>query len=162
MSTDLLLTVPISSLVTRDPPLIPDLGLGYVAAGCQRAGLSVQVIDWNPRLTVSQYRRRLRELSPRVVGIKESSAALGGVAGPLLVVGASTWTTPQGVFLIAGALVAATCLFALFVLRPPRHVTERPRDVDEAVAGLRAMAAGASLRGLVMQARAARGQGGPT
>ena len=37
----------------------------------------------------------------RVLGIKESSAALGGVLGPLLVVGVSALTTPQGVFMFA-------------------------------------------------------------
>ncbi len=70
MSTDLLLTVPIPSIVLRDSPLIPDLGLGYLAAAALRGGHAVRVIDWNPRLTPEQYRRRLRQVRPRAVGIK--------------------------------------------------------------------------------------------
>ena len=56
----------------------------------------------------------------RVVGIKESSASLGGVAGPLLVAVMSGLTTPQGIFISAGGLVLALAALAMVGLRAPR------------------------------------------
>jgi MFS family permease len=94
----------------------------------------------------------------RVLGIKESSLALGGVTGPLLVAGISAVTTPQGVFSIAGALIVIGVVLAFTFLREPRRAAEgiASADVAWAVSGQRAIAAQAALRCVVLRARAAR------
>ncbi|MFQ5794938.1 MAG: MFS transporter [Candidatus Bipolaricaulia bacterium] len=73
------------------------LMLVAVVAGLGTALTSPALSAFYLDITAEQHRSR-------VVGIKGASASLGGVAGPLLVVGASAWTTPQGVFVIAGVL----------------------------------------------------------
>lgn len=52
----------------------------------------------------------------RVLGMKEAAAALGGVAGPLAVALVNPWTTPQGVFTIAGLTMAIAAGLALMIL----------------------------------------------
>jgi multidrug resistance protein len=110
--------------------------------------LSASVLD----ITAEQHRSR-------VMGIKESAASLGGVTGPLLVVGASALTTPQGVFTISAVLLVLTAGFALFTLRRPRRVSEEAGDVAREYAARRAMVAQATLRGIVTSARAVRKRG---
>jgi DHA1 family multidrug resistance protein-like MFS transporter len=100
-------------------------------------------------ITAPQYRAR-------VMGIKESGAALGGVAGPLLVVVVSALTSPRGVFAVAAALVAVTLLLAAVVLKEPQRALEVGEDVDVASSRRRALCAQASLRGIVLRARASR------
>ncbi len=86
MPVDLLLSVPIPTLVTRDPVLIPDHGLGYLAAAVRRAGHAVRVIDWNPKPSVEVYRRQLVALAPRVVGIKCFTVNMAAVLETMKVV----------------------------------------------------------------------------
>jgi MFS family permease len=92
----------------------------------------------------------------RVVGIKESSAALGGVMGPLLVVGVAALTTPKGVFIVAAVLMFAAAAVAVTGLRAPRRVAEETDDLDWEISNQRAMAAQAALRGVVLSAANAR------
>jgi hypothetical protein len=82
--------------------------------------------------------------------------ALGGVIGPLLVVVFSVFSSPQGVFLTAGALIAVTVLLAIVVLKEPKHTPKEAGDVALAVDRQRALSAQASLRGVVLRAQAAR------
>jgi MFS family permease len=100
-------------------------------------------------ITSPQYRAR-------VMGIKESGAALGGVAGPLLVVVVSARTSPRGVFAVAAALVAVTLLLAAVVLNEPQRTSEMGEDVQVVSSRRRALCAQASLRGIVLRARASR------
>jgi multidrug resistance protein len=92
----------------------------------------------------------------RVMGVKESTAALGGVAGPLLVAGFSGLTTPRGVFVIAALLLGGLLLLALFGLREPQRTVEEVGDVVIESARRRALSAQASLCGVVLRAQAAR------
>ncbi len=65
------------------------------------------------------------QIRSRVMGIKESALALGGVAGPMLVVVASSSTSPIGVFALAAGLMLAAAMVALIVLREQKYlVTE--------------------------------------
>jgi len=57
------------------------------------------------------------EHSSQVMGIRGSSAALGGVIGPLLVAVVSLWTTPQGIFAISGGVTLVAVFLALVVLK---------------------------------------------
>jgi MFS family permease len=55
----------------------------------------------------------------RVMGLKESAAALGGVAGPLLVAVVSSWFTAATVFL-AAALVTLVAVLLILIVLPAR------------------------------------------
>jgi MFS family permease len=99
-------------------------------------------------LTAEQHRSR-------AMGITESAAALGGVAGPLLVVTASAATSAQGIFVIAGVVVVAMAGLALLDLRASCLGQECSDKVRE-YAIQRSMAAQATLRGIVTSASTAR------
>ncbi len=121
-------------------------------AGLGTALTSPAVSAFYLDITAKQHRSR-------VVGIKESSAALGGVAGPLAVAAVSSRTTPRGIFIIASVLMLAAAALALVALRAPRRVAEETENVEWEYSGNRAMAAQTALRGVVLSAtntRAAR------
>jgi MFS family permease len=94
----------------------------------------------------------------RVVGVKGSASALGGVMGPLAVAGVSGLTTSQGIFIISGVLMLATAGLALAVLTAPRQITAETRDMAWECTNQRAMAAQAALRGIVFDANTIRRQ----
>jgi MFS family permease len=92
----------------------------------------------------------------RILGVKESSAALGGVAGPLLLVGVSAAMTAQGVFIIAGAVMLVGAGLAIVALPKPDQVDVETKELDWECSERRALAAQSSLRGVVLRASAAR------
>jgi len=94
----------------------------------------------------------------RVMGLKESSLALGGVLGPLLVAVVSPWTSARGVFWIAFGLVFLSFLLGLILLKEPQRAQRESTNVQDEVSQQRVMAAQASLRGIVMRATFAREQ----
>ncbi len=57
----------------------------------------------------------------RVVGLKESAASLGGIAGPLAVSGAAGLIGPQGVFISAAAAMGLASLLAALALPGARR-----------------------------------------
>jgi hypothetical protein len=71
-------------------------------------------------------------------------------------VGLSALLPPQGIFAVSATLLAVVAVTALTVLREPRHLAAAPEDVDWQVSNRRALAAQATLRGLVHQAVDAR------
>jgi DHA1 family tetracycline resistance protein-like MFS transporter len=92
--------------------------LGVAAiAGLGGALLGPAISAFFLDITAEQHRSR-------VIGIKESSYALGGVAGPLLVVIASRFTDAHGVFLLAGGLTVVAMILALALLREPRYLRQ--------------------------------------
>ena len=92
----------------------------------------------------------------RILGIKESAAALGGVAGPLAVAIVSRYSTPKGIFIIASLLMAVAAVLALVALRRPRRVADDTTSTDWEYSEQRSMAAQAALRGVVLSATSAR------
>lgn len=52
-----------------------------------------------------------------ILGLKESAAALGGVAGPLIVALVNPWTTAHQVFTFSGVAMVAAAGLALIILR---------------------------------------------
>lgn len=64
-----LLLTPLHAFV-REPPQIPDLGLGYLAAALRKRGHEVLVEDWNPRLSADGLVALLTGARPDVVGLK--------------------------------------------------------------------------------------------
>ena len=92
--------------VTRDFSLL--LGLAVVA------GLGTALLE--PALSAFYLDVTAEAHRGRVMGFKESAAALGGVAGPLAVALASGWLGPRGIFMVAGALPVLAALVATTVL----------------------------------------------
>lgn len=132
--------------------IVTQFGLTLLVAAVAGAGsglmapaMSTYYLD----ITPSQHRSR-------VMGVKGSVASLGGVIGPLLVVVFSTFSSPQGVFIAGGASIALTLLLALALLKEPRHAPAEVGDVAVESSRQRALSAQASLRGVAVQARAAR------
>jgi MFS family permease len=64
----------------------------------------------------------------RVMGLKGSAAALGGVAGPLLVAFASRWLPPQGIFAVSAGMALLGAAIAVVMLRD--RVSESAHAVD--------------------------------
>jgi multidrug resistance protein len=91
----------------------------------------------------------------RVVGNKESAASPGGAAGPAAVALAVLFMDARAVFVSAGVLTLAVGVLAAGFLRPPRVAADA---VETESANHRSMAAGATLRGMVLTARTARDQ----
>jgi hypothetical protein len=81
---------------------------------------------------------------------------LGGVVGPLLLVGVSAAMTAQGVFIIAGAVMLAGGGLAIVALPKPGQVDVKVEEFDWECSERRALAAQSTLRGVVMRASAAR------
>jgi len=92
----------------------------------------------------------------RVLGIKEASAALGGVLGPLLVVWVSAITAPKGVFMFAFLATLATTGLALGFLRIPHKADEVHPDLAWELSRNRSIAAQATYRGIITSATTAR------
>ena len=92
----------------------------------------------------------------RVQGIKSSAASLGGVVGPLLLIGVTELTTPRGVFISAGVILVVTAVLALLVLKEPSRADEDAADVEWDWSSRRATVAQATLRGVVVRASTAR------
>jgi MFS family permease len=94
----------------------------------------------------------------RVIGIKESAASLGGVAGPLLVIAVSPYLDPKGVFMVGFILVALTFIIGLLLLREPGDLTRREKGAILAYSQQRSLLAQATLQGIVTSARGVRFQ----
>jgi multidrug resistance protein len=92
----------------------------------------------------------------RVLGIKESSAALGGVLGPLLVVGVSAITTPEGVFMFAFWVSLATTVIALVVFSRAHPARQKHAQMAWDLSRNRTIAAQATYRGIVTSASSSR------
>ena len=95
--------------------------MAYIVAGLGEALIA-------PALSAFYLDISKEEHKSRVMGIKGAAGALGGVAGPMLVVVITRITQPQNVFTIAVGLLVFVALLALIVLRDPRKVkSDRPR-----------------------------------
>jgi DHA1 family multidrug resistance protein-like MFS transporter len=94
--------------------------MAYIVAGMGEALVAPALSAFYLDITREEHRSR-------VMGIKGAAGALGGVAGPLLVVVIIRITQPQNVFTIAAGLLVFVALLALIVLRDPGQMrTDRP------------------------------------
>lgn len=66
---NILLTVPFFPF-RESHPLIPDLGLGYLASALRKKGFHVSVNDWNARQSPEQLAAFLKNVNPQIVGLK--------------------------------------------------------------------------------------------
>jgi DHA1 family quinolone resistance protein-like MFS transporter len=132
-------------LITSYPLMIIAAVISGIGEALVMPALSAYYLD----ITSEQHRSR-------VLGIKESSASLGGVLGPLLVVGVSAMTTPQGVFMFAFVATLAATALALLVLRAPGKDVQVHPEVAWELSRTRSIAAHATYRGIVTSATTAR------
>jgi multidrug resistance protein len=136
---------PISDRVARKPVIIVGiilnagfyLGLVFVSdfywllgvsalAGLGEALLMPALSAYYLDISTEQHRSR-------IMGFKESSAALGGVTGPLLVAGLSGLLSSTGIFMIAFLLLMSTAGVAMVFLRvPPRYQRDRDKLLESA------------------------------
>jgi multidrug resistance protein len=91
-----------------------------------------------------------------ILGIKESSVALGGVVGPLLLVLFSASMAAQGIFIIAALTILASVVLAVIALPAQDRVVEKPQFMAWEYSENRALVAQSTLRGMVMRASTAR------
>jgi len=132
-------------LVTSFPLML----LVAAVAGLGSALISPALSSYYLDITEEQYRAR-------ILGVKESSASLGGVLGPLLLVGVSAMMTPQGIFIIAGAVMLTAAVLAVIALPAPRQIDAETRDMNWEFSEKRGLAAQSALRGVVLRSSAAR------
>jgi hypothetical protein len=92
----------------------------------------------------------------RILGVKESSASLGGVLGPLLLVGVSAMMTPHGIFIFAGAVMLTAAGLAIVALPAPAQIDPKSKDMNWEFSEKRALAAQSALRGVVLRSSASR------
>ena len=64
-----LLTQPLT-LYVEEPPLIPDLGFGYIATQLKKKAYDVFLRDWNMNPNIDSFKTCLTETRPNVVGMK--------------------------------------------------------------------------------------------
>ena len=118
------------------------------------AGLGLALIM--PALTAFYIDITAEQHRSRIHGIKSSAASLGGVLGPLLLMGATALMAPRGVFISAGVLLGVTALLALIVLKEPSRAGSEAADQEWDWSSGRATVAQATLRGIVARAQTAR------
>ena len=132
-------------LVTSFPLML----LVAAVAGLGSALISPALSSYYLDITEEQYRAR-------ILGVKESSASLGGVLGPLLLVGVSAMMTPQGIFIFAGVVMLTAAVLAVIALPAPRQIDAETRDMNWEFSEKRGLAAQSALRGVVLRSSAAR------
>lgn len=96
--------------------------LSAVIAGLGGALLSPALSAFYLDITAEQHRSR-------VMGLKESAAALGGVIGPLLVAVASYWLSAQNIFLTSALITLTAVGLTLVVLQAQRRAPSPARPV---------------------------------
>lgn len=100
--------------------------LGFILSGLGNAlydpALSALILDIAPA-----------EHTAGMVGLKGAAGSLGNLLGPALTVLFTPLVSPQRVFLIAAALLAALTLVSGFFLRPPNRIEVAPPFSDAAV-----------------------------
>lgn len=92
----------------------------------------------------------------RVLGIKESAAALGGVTGPLLVASIAAFTSAIEIFVISVSVLLLTIFLSIFALKPPSKTTKEVDEMNWEVTRRRTSAAQASFTAIFVSATTTR------
>lgn len=102
------------------------LVVSFILAGLGNAlfdpALSAHILDITPP-----------EHTARIMGLKATAGSLGNMLGPALVVLFTPFLSPQGVFLVASALIIVLTLASAFALRVPQRNEVAPRFLKAAV-----------------------------
>jgi MFS family permease len=86
----------------------------------------------------------------RILGVKESSASLGGVLGPLLLVAVSAAMAAQGIFILGGVVMLVGAALAILALPATRQIAAPTEDMNWEYSNKRALAGQTALRGVVL------------
>ena len=92
----------------------------------------------------------------RVMGIKESAVSLGGVLGPLMVVGAASFMSAKAMFATAGFVSLLGAVAAVAFLAKPKKDSLITGGMSEGLSRQRSLAAQSALRRVVVAARTVR------
>lgn len=87
------------NLFVSEPPNIPDLGLGYIAASLKKEGHAVSIMDWNRNATGDEFKEQLAAMQPEVVGIKVFTKDVGAAQKTISLVRESA---PDTIIVIGG------------------------------------------------------------
>ncbi len=123
--------------------------IGAALAGLGNALMNPAISAFYLDITAEKHRSR-------IIGVKESSLALGGVLGPLAVAAVAGWVAPQGVFWLASGLTVVTLILGAIFLRESQPKATPVFGLQAEIASQRALAAQASLRGIVLHASQVR------
>ena len=123
--------------------------LGAGLAGLGNALIAPAISAFYLDITADEHRSR-------IIGIKKSSLALGGVMGPLAVTAIAPFSTPQGIFWIAAALGLFSVFIGVITSRNPDIKALRSWGYRQKFPAGEPLSAQASLRGIVIRAYAAR------
>jgi MFS family permease len=102
-------------MLTQLGPLVLATLVAGIGAALMGPSISAAYLD----ITAEEHRSQ-------IMGLKGSAAALGGVAGPLLVAVAAQWLSPQAIFGVSAGLAVLGAIVALVVLRDRLAVVEQP------------------------------------
>jgi len=105
----ILLTLPMN----RPPDQVHamnDTGLGYLAAFCKEKGFEIELLSWNVNLDIDEFRNKLLEIHPDIVGVKVFTDQLVPAYNTLKTI---KETLPSTVTIIGG----------------PHPSTSRPHDI---------------------------------
>ncbi len=132
-------------LVTYFPLMLVVAAVAGLGSALISPALSSYYLD----ISDEQYRAR-------ILGVKESSASLGGVLGPLLLVAVSATMAAQGIFILGGAVMLVGAALAIFALPATRQIAAPTEDMNWEYSNKRALAGQTALRGVVLMSTAAR------
>ncbi|MBI5238712.1 MAG: B12-binding domain-containing radical SAM protein [Deltaproteobacteria bacterium] len=110
-------TVPAISYITDKPPIMQDLGLGYLAAIVRKQGHTVSIRDWNMDMASERYAEAVREASPDVVCMKVFTKDVGAAVRTI-------------------ETVRAECPSAKIVVGGPHPSAVQPEEVFEDLNGI--------------------------
>ena len=106
---------------THFPVMIPIAVIGGLGMGIIQPALTAAYIDISDE-----------QVRSRVMGLKGSASALGGVAGPLFLALNSNWFSTRGIFI--SAAVTFTLFAVLTLIMMSQFSTESGRESTSAVA----------------------------
>lgn len=129
------------AFVTWYPMMLTLAAVAGVGLGLMLPALNAFYLD----ITQAQHRGRVQ-------GVKASASSLGGVFGPLVLAGITSLIAPQGVFLAAGAILAATIAICLIGLREPDRTPHGEEAKGWQRSADRSSLAAATLRGISSRA----------
>jgi multidrug resistance protein len=132
-------------LVTQYPLMLLVAAVAGLGSALTSPALSSYYLD----ISDEQYRAR-------ILGVKESSASLGGVLGPLLLVAVSAAMAAQGIFILGGAVMLVGAALAIYALPATRQIAAPTEDMNWEYSNKRALAGQTALRGVVLMSTAAR------
>ncbi len=112
MGMKILLTVPLPSLISGPFPILPDLGLGYLATHLETQGHDVTIHDWNSLLSPQEFKSYLGRLAPIVVGIKVFTFNIPAVIATLELI---RQACPTAQIVLGGPHISATDPEEIFV-----------------------------------------------